>query len=168
MLQAIYKASCDCTEHPGSHQGVLYTLDAPPETASTCARSFPDFLPFLFPSSAAVFNHGCPGSAVVRLRDLLELDSRFMRTRCNQASPRGLGRTAGVWHFPSWQGLLKTKSWTEKSQGEVRGGQCLGLKCKTSACNIQAVCAGANSDSKRLLQLLGAGLILETTSETRG
>jgi len=56
MLQAIYKASCDCTERPGSHQGVPHTLDAPPETASMCARSFPDFPPFLFPSSAAVFN----------------------------------------------------------------------------------------------------------------
>lgn len=31
---------------------------------------------------------------------------------------------------------------------------CLGLKCKTSACSIQAVCTGANSDSKRLSQLL--------------
>lgn len=52
-------------------------------------------------STSPVSNHPLPGHVRVRLKDLLELDSRFMRTRCNQASPRGLGRTAGVWPFAS-------------------------------------------------------------------
>lgn len=60
-------------------------------------------------SASPVSNHPLPGHVRVRLKDLLELDSRFTRTRCNQASPRGLGRTAGVWPSASWQGLLKTK-----------------------------------------------------------
>lgn len=61
-------------------------------------------------SASPVSNHPLPGHVRVRLKDLLELDSRFTRTRCNQASPRGLGRTAGVRPFASWQGLLKTKA----------------------------------------------------------
>lgn len=61
-------------------------------------------------STSPVSNHLLPGHVRVRLKDLLELDSRFMRTRCNQASPRGLGRTAGVWPSASQQGLLKTKA----------------------------------------------------------
>lgn len=61
-------------------------------------------------STSPVSNHPLPGHVRVRLKDLLELDSRFMRMRCNQASPRGLRRTAGVWPFPSWQGLLKTQA----------------------------------------------------------
>lgn len=61
-------------------------------------------------STSPVSNHPLPGHVRVRLKDLLELESRFTRTRCNQASPRGLGRTAGVWPLASWQGLLKTKA----------------------------------------------------------
>lgn len=61
-------------------------------------------------STPPVSNHALPGHVRVRLKDLLELDSRFTRTRCNQASPRGLGRTAGVRPFASWQELLKTKA----------------------------------------------------------
>ena len=61
-------------------------------------------------STSSVSNQLLPGHVRVRLKDLLELESRFTRTRCNQASPRALGRTAGVWPFKSWQGLLKTKA----------------------------------------------------------
>lgn len=53
-----------CTEHRDSHHGVphmLCLLEPSPEAACKCAWSFLDFPPFLFSSSAPVFNHGLPG-----------------------------------------------------------------------------------------------------------
>lgn len=96
-------------------------------------------------STSPVSNHALPTHVGVRLKDLLELDSRFTRTRCNQASPRGLGRTAGVWPFASWQGLLKTKAvfffWDEYK------------KAKSNPKEYQSYPHKGRLSSKRLYQL---------------